>query len=584
KYKLELLLIKEGLWDVVSGTLPSTADAAWLLKDGKAKATIGLLVEDDQLIHIRNATSARAAWTALKEYHQKSSLSSKVFLLKRLCRLTLEENGNVEEHLNLMAEIEAQLSAIGQGIQEDLFIALILSSLPESYNSLISGLESRPEKDLTLSLVKNKLLDDYRRRTKNVETCEKVLKTHNGGDAEKSSQVYILECYFCKKKGHVKKHCYRYKAWKQKHEKANKVTENDTFCFSIKAGNIDKGAWYIDSGATSHMTNDKQFFEELYTDIKDKVTMANGKNLKVEGKGSGMLRCLTNAGKEKIITEEQQKLLSKDDVQTEAEIELMSENNERTRDGFEKENSAQTPRRSERTNKGVLPCRLGEYAGITVEDNIAASIAILSRKMQTPTERDWTEAKRVARYLKGTVDYTLKLGNTGKGTEGLISYADADWTENKDDRKSNNGYIFQYHGSTISWASRKQSCVALSSAEAEYIALSEACQEGLWLAKVLKDLHEKVEFPLQMNEDNQACIKLVENDKFSKRTKHIDVRYHLVKDLNAGNKIVLKYCKTNNMIADLLTKPLRHTRLKELTKNCGLIQSMKDVDVEEECR
>ncbi|XP_017761075.1 PREDICTED: tigger transposable element-derived protein 1-like [Eufriesea mexicana] len=113
KYKLKLLLIKEGLWDAISNSTPASSDAMLLQKDGKTKA-IGLFVEDNPLIHIRTAENAKAAWLTLEEYRQKSSLSNKVFLLKRLCRLKLKENENLEEHINSMIEIQDRL-ATGQG-------------------------------------------------------------------------------------------------------------------------------------------------------------------------------------------------------------------------------------------------------------------------------------------------------------------------------------------------------------------------------------------------------------------------------------------------------------------------------------
>lgn len=221
------------------------------------------------------------------------------------------------------------------------------------------------------------------------------------------------------------------------------------------------------------------------------------------------------------------------------------------------------------------------YMAVSTRPDITASVTILSRKIQNPTEADWKEAERIARYLKGTINYALKLGNN-KYKDGLIRYADADWGENRTDRKSNCGYIFRYCVNSISWASRKQSCVALSSAEDEYISLSEACQEGLWLIKLLKEFQEKMKVPLLMYENNQSCIKLTGNNKFSKRTKHIDIRFHHVKVLAEGKVITIKYCDTNNMLADLLTEPLRSTRLKKVIEDCGLIPLGEDDNVEEQ--
>jgi len=175
------------------------------------------------------------------------------------------------------------------------------------------------------------------------------------------------------------------------------------------------------------------------------------------------------------------------------------------------------------------------------------------------------------------------MGNNSQKNKELIGYADANWAESKADRKSNSGYLFKYCGSTISWACRKQSCVALSSAEAEYIALSDACQEVLWLIKLLQDFQENVQLPVKMYEDNQSCIKLANNQKFSKRSKHIDTKYHFIKDLSKDDKISLEYCPSENMIADMLTKELQQVKLRKLSKESGLIPYDENDVIEEEC-
>lgn len=127
--------------------------------------------------------------------------------------------------------------------------------------------------------------------------------------------------------------------------------------------------------------------------------------------------------------------------------------------------------------------------------------------------------------------------------------------------------------------------MALSYSEAEYIALSDGCQEMLWLTKLLKDFQEDVQLPVKMYEDNQSCIKLANNQKFSKRSKHIDTKYHFIKDLIRGNKILLEYCATENMIADMLTKTIPRMKLRKLSRASGLeafFSNEEDV-IEEEC-
>ena len=213
------------------------------------------------------------------------------------------------------------------------------------------------------------------------------------------------------------------------------------------------------------------------------------------------------------------------------------------------------------------------YLAVNTRPDIAASITILSQKNKEPTEMDWTEAKRVVRYLKGTKDYTLQLGQR-HGHKGLVGYADADWAEDTSDRKSNSGYVFQLHGSTISWGCRKQTCVSLSSTEAEYIALAEATQEGIWLRRLIEDFNgKKMEEKIVIYEDNQSCIKLIDNKKFSNRTKHIDTKFHFIRDLKEKGIIGYEYCPTNEMTADMLTKPLKNIKLKHMSEKCGLIET-----------
>ncbi len=108
-----------------------------------------------------------------------------------------------------------------------------------------------------------------------------------------------------------------------------------------------------------------------------------------------------------------------------------------------------------------------------------------------------------------------------------IGYADADWAGGRVDRKSNSGYLFRIYGGTISWGSRKQQCVALSSTEAEYIALPEASQEAVWLQRLKKDLHQDVIKETIIMENNQSCLQMLDSEKVNLRTKHIDKKIPL---------------------------------------------------------
>lgn len=152
----------------------------------------------------------------------------------------------------------------------------------------------------------------------------------------------------------------------------------------------------------------------------------------------------------------------------------------------------------------------------------------------------------------------------------LYGFADADWAQCKTDRKSNSGFVFKYNGSCISWCCRKQDCVSLSSTEAEYISLCEAAQEAMWLRRLLTDFGIKLSEPSIIFEDNQSCLKLVKNEKFSRRSKHIETKYHFIKDLRDKEVIRLMYCPTELMEADMLTKPLNAIKIKQFRKQLGL--------------
>lgn len=230
KHKVELLLIKDELWYTVSEVRPGNPDEKWLKADRQARATIGLLVEDDQLRHVKDARSAREAWASLKDYHQKASLTNQVYLLKRLCSMKLAEDVDMETHINHMLNFVDELAALGEMLKHKLIIAMLLSSLPDSYSTLVTALETRAENELTLQLDKGKLIDEDK-RCKNVKYYEeksedKALKVcHKSMQQEQTQQKpQEVNCFFCKKRGHMKKDCVKYKRWKVNKEKANTVS------------------------------------------------------------------------------------------------------------------------------------------------------------------------------------------------------------------------------------------------------------------------------------------------------------------------------------------------------------------------
>ena len=182
-----------------------------------------------------------------------------------------------------------------------------------------------------------------------------------------------------------------------------------------------------------------------------------------------------------------------------------------------------------------------------------------------------TAVKRILRYLKGTVNLALKYQKSEKSEKGsLIGYSDADWGGDFDSRHTpTTGNLFLMAGSPISWLSKKQTVLALSTLEAEYITLCLATQEAVWIRKLLTELLVSVR-PVMLMEDNQAAIAIARNPMAHARTKHIDIRFHYVREALQNGAIDVHYCPTSEMLADLLTKSLSKGQFETLRSAMGM--------------
>lgn len=183
--------------------------------------------------------------------------------------------------------------------------------------------------------------------------------------------------------------------------------------------------------------------------------------------------------------------------------------------------------------------------------DLGFAVGRLARKMANPTEGDMTAAKGVVRYLAGTRNMGLVYGPA----QTLAGWVDSDFAGDVESRKSTTGFLFTLHGGAISWRSRLQRLVTGSTAEAEYVAASEAVKDSIWLRRLAGDLGEDAS-AVTLGEDNQACIAMASNPASSTRTKHVDVCYHLVRDYVERGEVKLRYVPTGDMPADGLTKPL----------------------------
>jgi transposase InsO family protein len=212
------------------------------------------------------------------------------------------------------------------------------------------------------------------------------------------------------------------------------------------------------------------------------------------------------------------------------------------------------------------------YAAICTRPDISFAVQTLSQFSVNPTKAHWTALKRVYRYLSGTRSFKLTYGGRDTDTE-LIGYTDADWASNQNDRKSISGYVYMIGGGAITWNSKKQPIVALSSAEAEYIAESHSGREALWLRRLISSLGFPQGEPTLIYADNQAAIKLSDSGQFHTRTKHIDTRFHFIRQLVEDRQIEYRYISTHFNIADLFTKALPKEKHHALTQDLGIVPS-----------
>jgi hypothetical protein len=218
-------------------------------------------------------------------------------------------------------------------------------------------------------------------------------------------------------------------------------------------------------------------------------------------------------------------------------------------------------------------CAIGSlnYAAIATRPDISQAVGMLSQFMQSPSEEHWIGIKRILRYLKGTLSFGLKFSRSESFV--LHGYSDSDWAGCSESRKSTSGLIFRLGECTVSWRSKKQSIVALSSTEAEYVALCEACQEVTWLRRLLHDIGlPQTSKPTTVYEDNQGAMGLSMNPKDHPRTKHIDVKYHYIRNCIDRKRVNLEYVRTTDMVADTLTKALPKPAFEKFRSLMGVME------------
>ncbi|KAM7466521.1 hypothetical protein LguiB_014083 [Lonicera macranthoides] len=199
--------------------------------------------------------------------------------------------------------------------------------------------------------------------------------------------------------------------------------------------------------------------------------------------------------------------------------------------------------------------------------DILFSVCACARYQSEPKESHLSAVKRIVRYVNGTL--SLGIWYTFDTSSSIVGYCDADWAGCTDDRKSTSGSCFYIGNNLVAWSSKKQNCISLSTAEAEYISAGSCSSQLLWLKQMLAD-YKVEQGSMILFCDNMSAINISKNPVQHSRTKHIDIRHHFIRDLVDSKIIQIEYVDTKNQLADLFTKPLDKERFQELRKALGI--------------
>ncbi|XP_074377259.1 secreted RxLR effector protein 161-like [Apium graveolens] len=201
--------------------------------------------------------------------------------------------------------------------------------------------------------------------------------------------------------------------------------------------------------------------------------------------------------------------------------------------------------------------------------DIAYAVGIVSRYTEQPTVLHQAAVKRILHYIKGTTNYGL-IYMKGTGNHLLKGYSDSDLAGSTEDMRSTGAMVFYLNDNLITWVSQKQRCVALSSCEAEFMAATAAACQAVWLRNLLIQITGVEHGPVIIYVDNMSAIDLAKNPVFQGRSKHIDIRYHFIRECVERGEIKVKYVITNEQRADVLTKAMETVKFEYMRALLGI--------------
>lgn len=246
-------------------------------------------------------------------------------------------------------------------------------------------------------------------------------------------------------------------------------------------------------------------------------------------------------------------------------------------EGTEKREHLDTPLDADRHARYRSIVGLLQYASGGTRPDITFTVQYLSRTLHNPTEGDLRNAERTVHYLKTTETLGLLYRRQSSRGRILDAYSDADWASDPSSRRSISGVVLTLFGTPVIWQSKKQELVTDSTAYAKYVAMYHTTKDILWARNVLKDMGHEITAPTPLFTDNQAVQSLAENPKDAKRTKHFDIKFHLVREQQTFGTLAAQHVGTKGQITDILTKSFNGEKQRVGAKQLSLAPNLQPI-------
>ncbi|KAF2902636.1 hypothetical protein ILUMI_03551 [Ignelater luminosus] len=532
-------------------------------KDRKCKSQIIQRMGDSHLEYAKDKENSYELWSSLCNVFERKGIASQLLIRKLLLTMKFDSTNDTwaNDFLKFDKSIR-DLKSTGATLEETDIMCHLLLTMPNEYEVVVTALETLSKEDLTLNVVKDRLLEEeLKRRSTGV--------TKKEGDsfntmAFPSTRKFSKEGWKNKNKNGkfpTKSEDFRKNvsnkaniASKQFENVCKDEEESKSLCFSATTNYKSESSisYVLDSGATEHLVCTNVLLSNVRK-LKKPIRISIAKSgIHIEANKVGDIDIHKRFGH--LNFESLKKLQGQVEGINVDLNKSLEEICDKCIEGKQTQKRQRATRPLDRIHKEDIESRREYKVESTLEDEVKSNKE--DEVVTFRRNKKKTEAKLFERLCNFGSEY---------------------------DRKSTSGFLMKVFGNTVYWATKRQISVALSSTESEYIALAMAVTDLLWLKKLLEDFGISLSIPLKVFEDNQSCIHLLHKWEH-RRLKHVDVKYNFVRDLTGKGIVDLKYICTSEQVADILTKPLSSEQFLKLRLGLGLIKVEGIYTVREEER